>query len=161
MINRKQLTITVAMLEAGERAMALCRDTGGHTPRTACHAIFQAMLAVSEWSPAIRIRPGDRRNVARAAAHPLEWYPGKTLGPYHWHAFHAASGLHFLKTIDFPEKWIRLSDFQWEKADVLTGLERGWFYVPGHTADIYVGKAPAAARRKRRRRTGSTPIGRG
>lgn len=152
MINRKQLTITIAMLEAGERAMALCRDTGGHTPRTACHAIFQAMLAVSEWSPAIRIRPGDRRKPSRAAFHPLEWYHGKTLGLYHWHAFHAASGLHYLKTPDYPEKWIRLTDAQWEKEDVLFGLERGWFYVPGHTADIYVGKpyVPTTPRRRRK-----------
>lgn len=150
MTNRKSLTITVAMLDAGERAMLLCRDAGGHTPRSACHAIFQAMLAVSEWSPAIRVRPGDKRTPDRAAAHPLEWYAGKTLGPYVWEGFHAKSGLHYLRRID-PEKWIRLTDVQWERADALDNLQKALFYVSTQLARNTLGLRYQARHPKRPR----------
>lgn len=152
MSNRKQLTITIAMLEAGERAMALCRETGGHTPRTACHAIFQAMLAVSDWSPVIRVRPGDRRTPARAASHPLEHYHGKTIGRFTWYGFHAKSGLHYLRS-DYPEKWIRLTDEQWEKDDLPFALSHSWYSVPGSTAHAAMGvkHVPRTPKRTRRR----------
>jgi hypothetical protein len=71
---------------------------------------------------------------AKKPKYPLRAYAGRSLGEYAWFTFHAASGLHFLRTLTFPEKWIRLTDAAWERDDALFGLERGWFYCPGRIA---------------------------
>lgn len=72
---------------------------------------------------------------AKAAKYPAEAYVGRTLGAYAWFAFHAPTGLHFLRTTSFPEKWIRLTDEAWERDDALFGLEHHWFDCPGRIAD--------------------------
>jgi hypothetical protein len=136
-MNRKQLTITVAMLDAGAAAMELCRKTGGHTPRTACHTIFQAMLAVSEWSPAIRTRPAAKRR-EQSLAHPLEWYRDRTIGPFAWYGYHSKSNYHYLRQAD-PEKWIRLKDDQWNNPYYEQGIEHGWYWVSTATARAAMG----------------------
>ena len=55
MKNRSPLRITLAMLRAGEAALELARQAE-HAPRATCHVIFTAMLAESDWSPALRKR---------------------------------------------------------------------------------------------------------
>lgn len=131
-MNRKQLVITITMLEAGERAMALCRETGEHSPRTACHAIFQAMLAASDWSPLVRVRPLAKPKITKPT-HPLDWYDGKSVGPFTWYGFHPRTGFHYLKQSD-PEKWIRLTDKQWKNDDLTFALEHYWYSIPALTA---------------------------
>jgi hypothetical protein len=136
-MNRKQLTITVSMLNAGAAAMELCRKTGGHTPHTACHAIFQSMLAVSDWSPAIRTRPAAKTRT-QALEHPLEWYRDQTIGPFAWYGYHAKTNYHYLRQTD-PEKWIRLKDEQWHYAHRDKGLDLGWYWTSTSVARAAMG----------------------
>lgn len=60
-------------------------------------------------------------------------YVGKTIGPYTWFAFDPASSLHYLRT-PYPEKWIRLTDAQWQKNDLAFALAHFWYDVPGDVA---------------------------
>jgi len=92
------------------------------------------------------------RKIVTPAKYPLESYAGRTLGPYVWHAFHAPSGLHYLRT-PYPEKWIRLRDAQWESPDALFGLERAWFWVdPSFATRLVNPHVPTTPKRKRQRK---------
>jgi hypothetical protein len=61
--DNRYFSITASMLNAGVASMDDCRRAGGHTPRTACHAIFRAMLNAADVHPGIRVkrrRPAGR-----------------------------------------------------------------------------------------------------
>jgi hypothetical protein len=85
--------------------------------------------------------------------HPLASYQGRMLGDYRWFAFHAKSGLHYLRRVEFPQKWIRLTDAQWDRPDVLFGLEHHWFFVDSGLATRLVNPhVPRSPKRKRQRK---------
>lgn len=86
---------------------------------------------------------------------PLASYAGKTIGPYTWYAFDPASGLHYLRT-PYPEKWIRLTDKQWQKDNHEFALAHFWYDVPGDVAHravvpiVHLSKRIKPQRKKRR-----------
>lgn len=83
---------------------------------------------------------------------PLVAYVGKSIGPYVWFAFDPASGLHYLHT-PYPEKWIRLTDAQWQRDDLDLDLDLDfalahfWYDVPGDLAHRLVVRCRPSSRR--------------
>jgi hypothetical protein len=76
---KRYFTITNSMLAAGEAAMRNCREAGGHTPRTACQAIFQAMLNAADSHPGAVYRPNTHGNVWARYPQIDIWLDGKRL----------------------------------------------------------------------------------
>ena len=139
--NRSRLKVTTRMLDAGVAALDLCREVGGHTPRTVCQAVFTAMLAESEWSPTIRKRPNvePRLHCPCDPPGPIASYRGKMAGGYLWQAFNRQDGRHYLlNAASFPHRWIRLTDKQWCADSLLDDIQRGFYYVNPRTAVQYL-----------------------
>lgn len=139
-VSRLQLKVSTRMLDAGVRALDTCREVGGHTARTVCQAVFSAMLAESEWSPAIRKRP-EKFTPQRMhdPAERIDYYRGQLLGSYEWQGFNRQDGLHYFRdTSSFPHKWIRLSDRQWDAKDLADCIRQGLYYVSSRTAMQYL-----------------------
>ena len=139
--NRSRLKVTTKMLDAGLDALQLCREVDGHTPRTICQAVFTAMLAESEWSPAIRKRPAAKlrsRSLQEPARSP-EHYRGQRIGVYEWYGFNREDGRHYLRDSSaFPHRWIRVTDKQWQSETLQRDIDRGYYYVNSGTAFQYM-----------------------
>jgi hypothetical protein len=158
-MNRAKLHITIKMIDAGVDALKVCHAAGGYTPRSICQVVFQAMIAESTWSPAVRKRPGRTPSSAPPSqyghrrptepAHPLKSYEGRTAGPYVWQAFHARTGYHYLRQPE-PEKWIRLTDADWEADNLAFALEHLWYSVQRSQVYSYLGHPHKPRTPKRR-----------
>lgn len=134
-MNRSPLKVTTTMIRAGAVALEQCRALGHQDDATA-HVVFAAMLAKSDWSPALRKRPHEVRlaNSQRPPMlHTRSHYKGLWAGPYQWYDFDEDSRWHFLRCPS-PVKWIRLTDQQWNDSDLLQNIERGHHYVKPLTA---------------------------
>jgi hypothetical protein len=80
--SERYFPITNNMLVAGEAAMRNCREAGGHTARTVCQAIFQAMLNAADSHPGAlyrRNRMPPRPNVAARYPEIRVWLDRKLL----------------------------------------------------------------------------------
>ena len=85
---KRQFRITPRMLQAGREAMLRARNEGGHTPETACRAIFQAMLDAADVHPGIRRRygpPSALHGVSPHRTHSSVLLGGRRLPKTIWH----------------------------------------------------------------------------
>ncbi len=138
--------ITPEMLQAGAASMEQCRALGGHTPETACQAIFTAMLNAADSTPGIDLRksfawsPHDRiteihngkmvRGVMTSRpplARPLNTYAGLKLHSYVWRGFHYRYRKHCFLLENTDSEWIWLIEPDWNAPDFEARLKTGEF----------------------------------
>lgn len=132
--NRSPLKVSTEMLRAGANALEDSRNLG-HDARTTAHLVFLAMLAESQWSPAVRKRPQQADRALHSPAEPIAHYRGKLLGAFEWRGFNTQDGRHYFSD---GRRWIRITDEEWNAANLNKGISRSWYDVPASTAMGYL-----------------------
>lgn len=144
-INRSIYRITAHMLDAGVYALEQCAKLGGHTPRTACQAIFTCMLNAADSTPGASLPKSfayarsDRLGIEVRGSktyrgvflnrppleRPIETYAGTEFGPYKWNGYFWRYRKHCFKAAD--SDWIWLYESDWIQANFASRLAAGSF----------------------------------
>jgi hypothetical protein len=142
--------ITPEMVKAGADAMEQCRAAGGHTPRSACQAIFTAMLNAADSVPGADIRksfawsPHDKRRTFEIhngktvrgvitsrppLERPLTAYRDLRIADYIWQGYHFQYRKHCFLLDGSDRDWIWLFEADWGAPNFQARLAEGAFRV--------------------------------
>jgi hypothetical protein len=120
------------MLDAGANTLEQCRELG-HDARTTAHVVFTAMLAKSDWSPALRTRKRRKPPSRPEMRYSRDHYRNLVVGPFIWYDFDGRMNYHYFRQ-DNPERWVRMAEDAWKDPDVLLNIARGHHYVSSRVA---------------------------